>query len=295
MYACICVYTQARTQTQSHTHTRARARAHTHTHTHTHTPQVAEASGDARHDDMQELQKVSKEEIDALNERIVELQEEREASRTHRKQQIAVLGEQQEVLEADILSKDTELQKMREEIAGLEEEAGDLKRQQAKGSDTQRELEQQLQGAQASISSLTKELEEAKESAEAEAEKMREEIAGLEEEAGDLKRQQAKGSDTQRELEQQLQEAELERKASQESHERHLSELASRDTVIQDALDDLKEQSTALVLAQQAAHNAEEKLTAAESRVAVLEADLQGLSLELEQRAARSSVLLVML
>jgi hypothetical protein len=45
---------------------------------------------------MQELQKVSKEEIDDLNARLVELQEEREASRAHRKQQIAVLEEQQE-------------------------------------------------------------------------------------------------------------------------------------------------------------------------------------------------------
>jgi cell division septum initiation protein DivIVA len=84
-----------------------------------------------------------------------------------------------------------EVERLREEIAGLEEEVEDMKR---KASETQRELEMQVQGAEESISSLTKEVEDArsalaeeKEQRGDEVERLREEIAGLEEEVEDMK------------------------------------------------------------------------------------------------------------
>lgn len=105
---------------------------------------------------------------------------------------------------------EVEVQRMRKEIAGLEQESEDLERRQAKGSsDMKRELEGQLLSAAESISSLTRELEEARGAAGTEAERMREEIAGLEREADDMKRQQAKDSHTIKALKAQLQEAQV--------------------------------------------------------------------------------------
>ena len=74
-------------------------------------------------------------------------QEELEASRKHRLQQIATLEDQEQQLE--------------EQIAALQQELEDGKRQQRKADETRGELEMQLQGAQSSISLMSKELEEA--------------------------------------------------------------------------------------------------------------------------------------
>jgi hypothetical protein len=114
---------------------------------------------------------------------------------------------------ADVTSKQEqhgdEVERLREEIAGLEEEVEDMKR---KTSETQRELAMQVQGAEESISSLAKEVEDArgalaeeKEQRGDEVERLREEIAGLEDEVEDMKR---KASQTQRELEMHVQGAE---------------------------------------------------------------------------------------
>eukprot|EP00802_Teleaulax_amphioxeia_P014653 Tamp_14725.p1 GENE.Tamp_14725~~Tamp_14725.p1 ORF type:complete len:340 (+),score=80.72 Tamp_14725:434-1453(+) len=84
-------------------------------------------------------------------------------------------------------------ERMHEEIAGLEHEDEDLKRQQATGSDMQGELGGLLQRAQEPIWSFAKDLEEAqvlaraahggKEECEVEVQRMRKEIAGLEQES----------------------------------------------------------------------------------------------------------------
>ena len=174
-------------------------------------------------------------------------------------------------LEADLLSKQNEVEKLREEITGLEHEVEDMKGQQVKASETQRELEMQLQGAQESISSLAKEVEEARGAAETEreqrgdeVERLREEITGLEEEVEDTKR---KASETQRELEMQLQ-------GSQES----ISSLAKE-------VEEAREEITGLEQEAQATQ------ASANHRVDDLEAHVQLLMRDLEQSVARSSEL----
>jgi hypothetical protein len=57
-----------------------------------------------------------------------------------------------------LLGNHTEVERLRGKITGLEQVVADMKTLQAKGSQGQRELEMQLQGAQESISSLTKEV-----------------------------------------------------------------------------------------------------------------------------------------
>ena len=56
-----------------------------------------QAVSDARYEDIRQLEKASREEIDMLHQRVAELLEERQASRQHRRQQIAKLEEEQEV------------------------------------------------------------------------------------------------------------------------------------------------------------------------------------------------------
>ena len=160
-----------------------------------------QAIADAQYDSMQQLENASKEEIRVLNARLLELQEERDASHAHHKQQIAAQQEQKEALEADLLGNHTEVERLRGKITGLEQVVADMKTLQAKGSQGQRELEMQLyklQAAQECVSSLAIEVEEtlsAAGTAEQEAEqlakdvkKLSEKTHWLEQAVGDMKR-----------------------------------------------------------------------------------------------------------